>query len=251
MKLLTTCAAFFLLITTVVAQNAQQSPTDANEIVAKMFAHDRNQEVATAGYEGIRHYTLDNEKLHKHAELVVSVKCGADGIKHFQVVAEDGWKSANKHVLRKMLESETETSDPGFRAKTRLTPENYAFSMLGTQLLENRLTYVINVVPKRSDKYLLKGTIWVDAQDFAVVRVEGQPARNPSFWTRQIHFVHQYRKDGSFWFPVSTNSVSDARIFGTTNVSIAYSDYKPNSALPVDSGIPLVAHMTEEKHELH
>lgn len=251
MKLLITCAVLFSLLATVVAQNAQQSPTNANEIIAKMFAHDRNQEAATAGYEGTRHYTLDNEHLHKHAELVVSVRCGADGIKHFQVVAEDGWKSANKHVLRKMLESETETSDPAFRAKTRLTPENYEFSMVGTQLLEDRLTYVINVLPKRDDKYLLKGMIWVDAQDFAVVRVEGQPARNPSFWTRQIHFVHEYHKDGSFWFPVSTKSVSDARIFGTTNVTIAYSDYKPNSALPVDSANQLVAHMTEENHELH
>ncbi len=251
MKLLTTFTMLLSLAATALAQNAQQSPTDANDIVAKMFAHDRHQEAAIAGYEGTRRYIFENEKFHKHSELVVSVKCGTDGVKHFEVVAEDGWKSANKHVLRKMLESETETSDPAFRAKTRVTPENYDFSLTGTGSIDNRLTYVIEVFPKRSDKYLFKGRVWVDAQDFALVRVEGQPARNPSFWTRKIHFVQQYRKDGSVWFPVSTESVTEARIFGTTNVTIGYFDYKPNSALPVDSGSRQVAQITEAKHDLH
>jgi outer membrane lipoprotein-sorting protein len=251
MKLLTTCAVLFSFAGLCIAQTPQVPSKDANEIVAKMFAHDRQQETLTQGYEGTRQYVLDNDKFHKHAELAVSVKCGADGVKHFEVVAEDGWKSANKHVLRKMLESETETSDPAFRTKTRLTPDNYDFSMTGTAVVDNRLTYVINVLPKRNDKYLLKGTIWVDAEDFALVRVEGEPARNPSFWTRKIHFVHQFRKDGSYWFPVSTQSVTEARIFGSTNVTIGYFDYKPNSALPTHSGSQQVAQVTEENRDLH
>ena len=251
MKFLTTYAVLLSLAATAFAQNALQSSADATEIVAKMFAHDRNQEAATEGYEGSRRYTFDNDKFHKHAELVVSVKCGADGVKQFAVVAEQGWGSANKRVLRKMLESEAETSNPSIRTKTRLTPDNYDFSMVGTELLDKRTSYVIDVLPKRNDKYLLKGRIWIDAQDFALLRVEGEPARNPSFWTRKIHFVHQYRKDGSFWFPVSTESVTEARIFGTTDVTIGYFDYKPNSAVPADSTSRQVAQITEVKHDRH
>jgi len=251
MKLLTTCALLLSLVAVSLAQSTQQPQMDANAVVAKMFTHDRQQETTTQGYEGTRRYILDNEKYHKHSELVVNVTCGVDGVKHFEVVAEDGWKSANKHVLLKMLESETETSTPSFRTRTRITPDNYDFSLAGTELVNEQLTYVIDIFPKREDKYLLKGRIWVDAHDFALVRVEGQPARNPSFWTRKVHFVHQYRKDGSFWFPESTQSVTEARIFGTTNVTIGYFDYKPNSAHAIDSASPQIARITEGTHDLH
>ena len=60
--------------------------------------------------------------------------------------------------------------------------------MLASEFLEARPVYVIQVLPKREDKYLFEGRIWIDAEDFAVVRVEGKPAKNPSFWTRSVHF---------------------------------------------------------------
>jgi hypothetical protein len=161
--------------------------------------------------------------------MVVSVKCDPDGTKHFEVVSEDGWKSANKRVIRKMLESETETSRPEIRPSTSLSPDNYHFQMVGSDSLEGRRVHVIQVLPKREDNYLFEGRIWVDAEDFAIVRAEGKPAKNPSFWTRSVHFVQQYRKSGTFWFPLSTESVTEARIFGKTEVSISYFDYQPNS----------------------
>lgn len=47
-------------------------------------------------------------------------------------------------------------------------------------------------------------------------------------WTRNVHFVHTYRKSGTFWFPTSTDSVTEVRIFGSTNLTINYFDYTPN-----------------------
>jgi hypothetical protein len=134
-----------------------------------------------------------------------------------------------------MLESETETSRPQVRPATSISPENYRFQVLGRDFVESRPVYVIQALPKREDKYLFDGRIWVDAQDFALVRAEGKPAKNPSFWTRSIHFVQQYQKSGSFWFPFSTESVTEARIFGKTEVTISYFDYQPNSASAAES----------------
>ncbi len=91
---------------------------------------------------------------------------------------------------------------PTTRPKTRMVPENYEFQLIGSEYLQGRPAYVIDAIPQRSDKYLFRGRIWVDAEDFAVARVEGQPAKNPSFWTRSVHFVQQYHKSGAFWFPV-------------------------------------------------
>jgi len=209
----------------------QQAPiVYADEVIAKLIDHSSQRDTLAGGYTGTRRYVLENQRLSKRAEMLVSVKCDSDGTKHFDVLSEEGWKSANKRVLRKMLESETETSQPPVRPTTNISPENYRFVLLGRDFVESRPVYVIQALPKREDKYLFDGRIWVDAEDFAVVRAEGKPAKNPSFWTRSIHFVQQYHKSGSFWFPVATESVTEARIFGKTEVTISYFDYQPNSA---------------------
>ena len=69
--------------------------------------------------------------------------------------------------------------------------------MIGTDSLESRPVYIIEVRPKREDKYLFEGRIWVDAEDFALVRAEGKPAKNPSFWTHSVNFVQMYHKSGN------------------------------------------------------
>ncbi len=222
--------AFLLLLTSpALGQTPELAALSADEVVARMVTRDGQRESLGRGYTGNRRYILDNQRMHKRAEMQVTVKCDADGTKHFEVASEEGWKSANKLVLRKMLESEAETSRPQTRPTTRVTPNNYVFQMLGSELVEARPAYVIQVLPKRRDKYLFEGRIWVDAEDYALVRAEGKPAKNPSFWTLSVHFVHRYQKTGAFWFPFSTESTTDAWIFGTTEVSISYFGYMPNS----------------------
>jgi hypothetical protein len=230
MKNIILCALFLSLTTLLPGQPAEQLLTNADEVMARMFTQDSRREALSQGYAGYRRYIFDNDRLHKHAELLVSVKCDSDGSKHFEVVKEDGWKTANKKILRKMMESEEETSLPLTRPKSRLTPDNYTFTIVDIETVEGRSTYVIDVKPKREDKYLFEGRIGVDANDYALVRAEGKPAHNPSFWTRSIHFVHQYQKTGEFWFPTSTESVTQARFVGKTDVNIQYFDYAPNTA---------------------
>ena len=206
-----------------------QDPPSANQVVAQMIARDAQRQLSLDGYQGMRRYTLVNEHMQKRAEMMVRVTGDPDGTKHFEIVNETGWKAAQKHVLRKMLESESEASRPEAREKTRLSSDNYEFQIAGRQTAGERTVYAIDVTPKRNEKYLFQGRIWVDAEDYALVRVEGNPAKNPSFWTKHVHFVHTYQKNGAFWFPVTTESVTDARLFGTTNLTIEYFEYKPNA----------------------
>jgi len=203
---------------------------NADEVMAIMFERDTQREMLEGGYSGSREYVFDNSKFNKRAEMLVSITCDPDGTKHFQVVTEEGWKSAHKHVLHKMLESESDSSQPMIRPKTRIISENYTFQLVELGTLDGRPTYVIDALPKRQDKYLFRGRIWVDAEDYALARVEGEPAKNPSFWIRSVHFVQQYHKSGDLWFPALTSSVTEARFFGTTKVNIRYFDYTPLSA---------------------
>ena len=220
----------------------------ANEVMAKVIERDSQRESLGGGYSGKREYLLYNHRMDKRAEMMATVVCDANGTKHFQVVSEDGWQSANKHVLRKMLVSESESSEPTTRPKTRMVQANYEFHLLGSEYLRGRLAYVVDALPKRSDKYLFRGRVWVDAEDFAVARVEGQPAKSPSFWTHSVRFVQQYHKSGYFWFPVETTSFTEALIFDGTDVSIRYFDYSPlsNSARATANPSP-----TEVKYVQH
>ena len=248
MKNLITFFLFVCFVPAGLTQVSDQSLPDANAVMAKVLARDNQREQQSGGYAGFRRYMFDNEKLQKHAELVAAISCDSVGQKRFSVTSEDGWKAAHKHVLKKMLESEAETSTPTVRPMTRLTADNYNFQMVEEDVIDGRPTYVIDVTPKRRDKYSIEGRVWIDAQDFATVRVEGKPAKNPSFWTKSIHFVQQYKKDGAYWFPSSTLSITEARIFGTTKVNISYFDYQPNSSSYTDSAIHPIVHLKEVNH---
>lgn len=223
--------AVVLFLLPVAALSAAQDtslPT-ASEVVERMVQRDAQRQILTQGYEGMRRYVLENDGMHKRAEMLVRVSGDSDGTKHFEIVSEQGWRAAHKHVLHKMLESESQTSSPEERAKTRLCLENYEFQIAGTEIVGDRLAHAIDVKPKRHDKLLFEGRIWVDAEDYALVRAEGNPAKNPSFWTKRVHFIHTYQKNGPFWFPLCTESITDARIFGRTDLTIEYFDYKPNA----------------------
>jgi hypothetical protein len=200
---------------------------NADTVVARMLAQDAQRQTLAAGYRGMRRYVLENERMHKRAEMLVRVECDANGTKHFEVIDRTGWKAAYEHVLHKMLDSEAEASEPQVRVKTRLSQDNYDFHMVGDTLLDDRTAYLIAIVPKRREERLFEGRIWVDARDYALVRAEGKIAKNPSFWTRNVQFTHTYQKSGQFWFPASTESVTEVRVFGSTSLTINYFDYTP------------------------
>jgi MucB/RseB N-terminal domain len=230
-------ALFLLRTSSVVAADDSGPLPTAEEIVTRMGSRDLQRQVSMEGYAGMRRYVLENQHLHKRAEMLVQVQGDRDGTKHFDVLSEEGWKAAHKHVLRKMLESESETSRPEMRARTKLIPDNYDFEVMGTELVADRPTFVLEIKPKRKDKYLFRGRIWVDSEDYALVRAEGNPAKNPSFWTKSTHFVQVYQRAAPFWFPLSTQSVTEVRFFGTTGVSIEYFDYAPKASHPPDNSI--------------
>jgi hypothetical protein len=210
-------------------ESGQQLPT-TGEIVANMMERDSQRQSSLRGYTAARRYVLENARHHKRAEMLVKVECLENGSKEFQTVSEAGWGAARSHVFPKLLESEKEASQPDLRERSRITPENYSFEMVGKESINDRGTYIIEITPKTQNKYLVKGRIWVDANDYAIVRIEGRPAKNPSFWIKSVHFVHTYQKNGPFWLPAADHSVTDARFIGATELTIEYYDYTPKTA---------------------
>ena len=201
----------------------------APEIVTRMEQADNSRLAALAGYSGVRHYRFENKKSGKSADMTVRMSCGSDGVKTFDVVSESGSGFVRNHIIRRMIEAEAESSQKGERKDSRIIPENYQFRLIGTEVSDGRLNYVLEIDPKMPSKFSIRGRIWVDAEDFAIARVEGQPAKNPSFWIRSANVEQRYGRTGQFWLPALNHSVAQARIFGATEVVIEYSDYKTSA----------------------
>ena len=222
-------ALFVLYIAAAGAENPKVSPPGVDEVIAKMVQRDNERQSALEGYTAVRRYVLKNAGQHKRAEMVVRLTCLKDGTKQFDTVSSAGWGGARKHVFPRLLKAEAEASVPDLRAQSRITPENYTFEMAGQEVINGRPAYIVEATPREPKKFLMRGRIWIDVEDYAVVRMEGVPAKNPSFWIKSVHFARNYEKHGPFWFPASDESTTDVRIFGPTELKIEYFDYIANS----------------------
>ena len=226
MKAACSTLAFVLSTAASVRSQTGNSGPSADEVVAKMMLVDAQRRSELTGYTALRRYVAANGD--RRAEMVVRLDCSPEGTKWFTIISEQGSKSIRKHALYKMLNAENEASRRASRDGSRITPANYTFSMIGRETLDSGSAYMLAINPKTENKYLIVGTIWVDAKDYSIVRIEGQPAQNPSFWVHDVHFVHTYQRVGQFWFAASTHTTSKIRIFGPSELTIDNSDYVLN-----------------------
>ena len=80
--------------------------------------------------------------------------------------------------------------------RSAITPENYRFhSLLNYEKTDAGEFYVLDAQPRSKNKFLFRGQIWVDAKDFAITKVEGEPAVKPSWWTVKTGFERPIPKN--------------------------------------------------------
>src|SRR5205809_795590 len=142
----------------------------------------------------------------------------------------------SEEVVDKLLQSEKEALTEENQARTALNNDNYRFALTGYESLPTGPCYILSVEPLTKNKLLYRGRIWVDAEDFAVVRIEAAPAKNPSFWTKETRIEQAYAKVGDFWLPISNRSSSAIRLGGHAYFTIDYQDYQITTTTPV--GMP-------------
>ena len=179
--------------------------------------------------ESTREYSLSYTGFpsSRSAEMQVKASYTAPGTKEFTIISESGSSLIRNRVFRKLLASEQEAvSDAASRDAVALSTANYRFSLLGCEPGDGRPLYVMQVEPLRETKFLYRGTIWIDSQDFAVTRIAAEPAKNPSFWIKRSQIHHQYQKLGEFYLPALNQTVTDVRLGGKAVLTIRYLDYK-------------------------
>ena len=208
------------------------APT-AHQIVSSMEEHNRQRAAALIEYTSKRNYDLDYRGFpsNKHADMTVSLHLSPGG-KDLEVVSESGSGMLRNRVLRPLLDSEREASHGGNRSETALSEANYEFSLVGQEQKDGRDCYVLDVTPKKKNKFLYVGRVWIDRTDYAVVHISAHPAKNPSFWITRVQIEHEYAKFGELWLPIRNLSDSSTRFGGRAVLTIDYGNpqFKPNDA---------------------
>jgi len=226
-----TCASAFVLCAALATAQTSLRPIEnitASEIAARLAENNLKRRQHLQSYTGRREYHLLYTGFpgRKEADMVVDVKYEAPDTKDFTLISQSGSRFVANHIFKKLLETEQEAEDEKNQAETAISEKNYKFELLGEEEVDGRPAYVMNVEPRISNKLLYRGKIWVDAADFAVAKIEAEPAKRPSMWISKTVVHHAYHKVGDFWLPVENQTTTDVRLGGRAMLSIHYTDYK-------------------------
>ncbi len=207
----------------------------SEEIVTNLIQRNLERARALGAYQGTRVYRLEYRGFpgSRAAEMTVEVKYSTPGTKEFSIRSEKGSQLIIDRVFKRMLQSEKEAASEENQSHVALNRDNYNFTLDGYESTPSGLAYVLSVEPRTNDRLLYRGRIWVDAEDFAVMRIDAVPAKNPSFWTKETKIEQTYAKVGDFWLPLSNRSTSTIRLGGHASFTIDYQDYQITSASAV------------------
>ena len=229
--LLPTLILLFFGVPVIGQQVTVSAPLTADEVIQRVVEMNETRAKALESYSSLRTYHLECHCLsHKKADMVVRINYQAPDKKEFTIVSESGSGTVRDRVFKKLLEAEQESMQEENQQRSAITPENYTFQVFDYEKTDTDEFYVLDAQPRSKNKFLFRGHIWVDAKEFAITRVEGEPAVNPSWWTIKTDFKRRYQKIGDFWLPESNESETKVRVFGTAVLSIEYRDYQITQA---------------------
>jgi hypothetical protein len=208
------------------------APLSADQVVDNLVRRNQERSQALVHSEATRVYHLVYRGFpgDREAEMTVEATYNSPSSKEFKIVSQSGSKLIQDRVFKKLLASEKEAAQPAMSGRTQLNRANYDFELVGYEPSLTGYQYVLRVNPKAKSIYVYRGKVWVDGTDFAVTRIEAEPAQNPSFWTKKSEIHHEYKKVDAFWLPARNESVSYVRLGGRATLTIEYKNYRVTDA---------------------
>jgi hypothetical protein len=206
-----------------------------SQVFAELAAHNERRRSALHDYRVLRTYQVIDLKGKVHAEEIGRMEFLAPDQKAFTVDSESGSGLVRHMALNPLIKSEIETAAGKEHHDSSISADNYSLNLLGEQQVGPYLCFVAKAVPKRKDKYLFEGNLWIDVQDYSVVRIEGHPAKKLSFWIERADFVRQYQKIEGFWLPQKDQTLVQVRLYGKKILTIDHRDYVVNAGQSKDA----------------
>lgn len=182
------------------------------DIVSRMHAAE-GAEQNRPSYTLLRQYRLSGADPNAAtSEVLAEVDYVPPSRKEFSIRKAEGNERGAK-IVRRVLEHEATMAKGSVNAD--FCPDNYDFALLGQETLNGRPMYVLELKPKHPLVELLRGKAWVDRETFLVVRAEGEPAKNPSWWIKDLKVTIDYGRADGVWLPLATRATAELRLVGT------------------------------------
>jgi len=203
-------------------------PLMSPELALAAYQHKAAQQAAElASYSAVTVIRAELPDTSQRGEFELQRKFEAPHFLQFTPLHFKGDGFVKSNVITRLLQSEVDHVQKDDPALTAISPANYKFAYKGASNIENRMVHVFQVKPHKKRVGLFKGRIYLDAHTGALVRVEGNLVKSPSFFVKHIEFVQQFADIQSFTLPIRMHSEAKARIVGRTIVDIVHRDYQP------------------------
>jgi hypothetical protein len=199
-----------------------QPSASGDQVFAELVKHNELRNTGLREYSAVRTYAVTDLNGKVHAKETVQMEYIAPDKKTFVTIAAEGSVVIRNLALKRLMESEMSAAAGKEHHDSSITPANYTFRILNEDYLDNHHCFVVEAIPKRNDKYLFEGKIWIDSSEFAIVKISGHPAKKLSFWITRADFVRRYEKTGDFWLPASDETFVEVRLYGKKIFSIQH-----------------------------
>ena len=196
-------------------------------IIQGIDASVKAREINLRGYTVTEHYVVyrNHDEQHAAADMVVKTTYRRDAGKSFSIVSLQGSLLMRK-MLEEVLATEKKMTQPANRIRVVIVPANYEMSVKGPAMADGRKCVAVAIKPRKASPYLFNGTILVDAENKAIVQLEGVAAKSPSFVAGPSQVFRQYTMINGFPMAIRARAVSNSSLLGQTVVKIDYSGYQ-------------------------
>jgi outer membrane lipoprotein-sorting protein len=215
---------FFYLLALVpcaVAQTESAVPT-VETITARMAQARTENRAHFRPYRVTREYKLfGKERVTTKSEVIADITFVTPDLKKYVIQHTDGNVMGEK-IVHRVLDGEVGVAKDS--SSTDISRDNYDVHFIREEEVSARRCYVLELLPRRNDKNLLRGEVWVDANTYLLQRVEGQPAKSSSWWVRDMRIVLLYSDVDGMWLQTALEATANVRILGPS--AIVSSDMK-------------------------
>jgi hypothetical protein len=168
-------------------------------------------------FRSLRHLEAENDKFGMRAWMDVWTENDASGFR-YRIVREEGSDWIRGRVFRETLEAERRLWASNAPNNASFTPANYIFEDRGEA---NGFASLV-VKPRRRDMLLIDGAIFLRPNDGELLRIEGDLAKPPSFWTRHVRVVRQFQRFAGVRMPVLLEAAASIRFVGPSRFRAVY-----------------------------
>jgi outer membrane lipoprotein-sorting protein len=206
------CLLFLVVVVSCASAQTESTVPTVETIIARMAQARADNRARFRSYIVTRDYKLFGKEREKtESQVTADVIFDPPDFKKYTIQQTSGAGLGEK-IVRRMLESEVEVTKD--YSSTDISPDNYDFRFIREEDVSGQRSYVLELLPRRKDKNLLRGNIWVDANTYLLRRTEGEPAKRTSWWLRDVRIALLYGYVSGMWLQTASESTAKVRILG-------------------------------------